>query len=90
MLRSGRVVGLTGNYAGFAAPALVKQEILGDVAYCDSNIERDKPSVVGFCMDLLLWLVAGAEKFARTMSITTTPSRSVHGSGPHVRKAEFT
>jgi hypothetical protein len=41
-------------------------------------------------MDLFLRLVAGAEKFARTMSITTTPSRSVHGSGPQVRKAEFT
>jgi hypothetical protein len=59
-------------------------------SYCDSNIERDKPSVVGFCMDLLLRLAAGAEKFARTMSIATTPSGSVHGNGKQARKGEFT
>jgi hypothetical protein len=28
---SGRICRPTGNYAGFSAPALVKQEILGDV-----------------------------------------------------------
>jgi hypothetical protein len=41
-------------------------------------------------MDLLLRLVAGAEKFARTMSITTTPSGSVQANVEQVRKAEFT
>jgi hypothetical protein len=41
-------------------------------------------------MDLLLRLVAGAEKFARTMSITTTPSGSVHANVEEVLKVEFT
>jgi len=41
-------------------------------------------------MDLLLRLVAGAEKFARTMSIATTPSGSVHGNGEQAGKGEFT
>jgi len=60
------------------------------VATADSNTERDKPSAARFCMDLLLRPVACAEKFARTMSITTTPSGTVHANVEQVRKAEFT
>jgi hypothetical protein len=41
-------------------------------------------------MDLLLRLVAGVEKLARTMSIATTPSGSVHGNGKQAREGEFT
>jgi hypothetical protein len=41
-------------------------------------------------MDLLLRLVAGAEKFAPTMSIATAPSGSVHGNEEQARKGEFT
>ena len=33
---------------------------------------------------------AGAEKFARTMSIATTLSGSVHGNGKQACKGEFT
>jgi hypothetical protein len=37
------MVGLTGNYAGFAASALVKQEILGDVGSGDEFREGAGP-----------------------------------------------